>query len=53
MVLMVALIRASQDINVALKGDMNGFELLSEMDTLIFTGTSFSFPKLTMFRCIG
>ena len=37
MVLIEALIRVSWDINVALKGDMNGFELPSEMDTLIFT----------------
>lgn len=39
MVLMEALIRASLDINVALKSDMNGFELPSGMDTLIFIGS--------------
>lgn len=37
MSLMEALIRVNWDVNVVVKGDINAFELLSEMDTLIST----------------
>lgn len=34
----MVLMEVNWDINVALKGDTNGFELLPEMNNLIFTG---------------